>query len=113
MSGSGNEKATRRWLSNALEMSGKADYALVRLWVTAWYIHLPYTYSLPCERINNEVNLETSIPHFETKANPSVNIQPIWDIASPCFRTLNTAYFSAMLSGKSSYEAYLCKVSVA
>ena len=96
-----------------LVMIGKADYALIRLWVTAWYIHLLYTYPLPCERINYEVNLEISIHHFATKANPSGSIQPIWDIGSPAFRTLNTAYFSAILSGKSSYEAYLCTVSVA
>jgi len=96
-----------------LVMIGKADYALVRLRVTAWYIHLPYTYPQPCERINDEVNLETSIHHFATKANPSVNVQPIWDIASPTFKTLNTAYFSAMFSGKSSYEAYFCTLSVA
>ena len=96
-----------------LVMLGKADYVLVRLWVTAWYIHLPYTYPLPCERINYEVNLETSIPHFDTKANPSWSIQPMCDIGSPCFRTLNTAYFSLTFSGKSSNEAYFFTVSVA
>jgi hypothetical protein len=60
-----------------LVMIGKADYALIRLWVTAWYIHLLYTYPLPCERINYEVNLEISIHHFATKENPSENIQPM------------------------------------
>ena len=96
-----------------LVMLGKADYVLVRLWVNTWYAHLLYTYPQPCERINYEVNLETSIHHFDTKANPSVNIQPIWDIGSLTFKTLNTAYFSLMFSGKSSNEAYLCTVSVA